>query len=82
MDPWDSGGKRGLQTQGAHVQGQRCDQPLKTACLSQLHSQPLNSQDRRKLTVAATGQLWVLGFGGGRVPLKKMEQSSMSLCAC
>ena len=65
MDPWDSGGKRGLQTRGARVQGQRCDLPLKTTCLSQLHSQPLNSQDCRKLTVAATGQLWVSGLAGG-----------------
>lgn len=40
---WDSGGEMGgLQTRGARIQGQRRDQPLKTVCLSQLHSQFLN----------------------------------------
>ena len=82
MDPWDSGGEmEGPQTRGVRVQGQRRDQPLKTVCLFQLHSPPLNSQDRRKLTVAATGQRWVLGWAGGAA-LKKMEQSSVSLRAC
>ena len=82
MDPWDSGGEmEGLQTRGVRVQGQRRDQPLKTVCLFQLHSQPLNSQDRRKLTAAATGQRWGLGWAGGAA-LKKMEQSSVSLRAC
>ena len=58
VDAWDSGGKQGGCTH--RERASRASAVISRSRLSFPASQPLNSQDHGKLTVAATGQLWVL----------------------